>query len=195
MGWVFLNGTVLTYRGIFGIEPNIMVSTTTDGVTLSVGSTTVDLTGVGVLPVSTWVHLAVVVRQITTASHIFFVYVNGELQASGANTTITWVTFTKIVLLNTIRPGTYTGPLNGFLQDVRIWRRTLNQMEVWREMHTRPPNRMGLLAWYPIWWDTQTPVQDKSGLGRTLAAGAGVLNLGGGPSPPPFELRPLILPR
>lgn len=161
MGWTYLNtATPATYRNIIYADPNVGLSTFTDGVTFDAGTSGADYTGAK-LAVNVWYHLCqTVFSHGTTNNHVVTGYINGQ-QTVRVIDTSTFTTYVDIGLGGDPNAPSGTFPLNGNIQDVRIWSRSLSATEVVDEMRSSIPiHKAGLVIWSPL---NDNTFADKSG--------------------------------
>jgi hypothetical protein len=158
--WLWLSySTPVDYREIIRLDPNVYLSTYTDGLTIDFRSSSADHNG-PLLAVSTWYHAAMVVVPTSTTDRQICGYVNGTLAVDAADTA-TFVDYTRFLVGN---GSPRNNVLNGNVRDLRIWNRALSATEIVREMRASRPIRWeGLLVWSPFDDDLYT---DRSGNGR-----------------------------
>jgi hypothetical protein len=154
----------------------ISLSTSSDGLTIDYGTTANNYTG-SLLAINTWYHVAMSVRNTSTTNHYIRGYLNGQLNATGTDTS-TFAAITSMTLGNYAGGGN-VNPLNGNIRDFRFWNRALNDKEVMQEFNSLVPfNKAGLLAWSPLDDDLFT---DKSGHGYIWTTTGAVALQNGGP--------------
>lgn len=171
MAWVYITATSPnTYRYVVSQQSAglaLMVGTGTAGVSANYGSNAIDNEG-RTVPVNQWTHLAMTVR-FSSASRAFYTgYFNGAVDVRFDDSLRTYSTYSSWCIGNKGVGG--ANPFNGYIQDVRVWRRVLTGKEIQQEMGSPSPvNSTNLIFWVPL---TTSNWFDASGAGEHFTQGA-----------------------
>ncbi len=170
MAWVFLPTlTPVAYRDIVTLDPNIYMQIYTDGTSIDFGTANDDHVGQA-LAANTWWHVCQVVIPTSTTSRQIMGYVNGALNVNVTDGD-TSVAYTNICIGNSLF-STEAFPLNGIVQDVRVWQRQLSQREILDEMKSQIPiHNAGILLWLPL---RKGLYPDESGNNNVITVGSAV---------------------
>lgn len=167
-----------SYMDLVAIENNIYMQIITNTLQIDYGTFDDDHLGT-VLTAGRWYHATMIVIPTSTTSRQIYGYLNGNLDVSLIDGD-TFSTSAGISIGNSINvPGTshYVNPLNGSIEDVRIWTRQLTLSEIQDEIRSIVPvHKQGMLVWAPF---NDNMTEDKSGHGYIFTAGASV-TLGAG---------------
>jgi len=196
MFWGYLNTRLpAAYRSFIAAEPNIILSTYTDGATLDWGTVTYDYFGVPRAKpmVNSWFHMAVTVANYNNLQRFVQGFYNGKQFVSQYDNSA-FAAFTKFTVGNWGNGTTFAAPLNGQIRDVRVWGRALEPWEITREMTSaRPfgsPQISGLLLWSPF---NDDKIYDRSGNGHVWTqVGTNIQVNGGGVQLQSFPAKPKI---
>lgn len=175
MCWVYLPTlTPVAYRDIVTVDPNIYMQIFSDGTTMDFGTANDDHTG-SALRANTWYHVCQVVVPTSTTSRQIYGYINGELNVNVLDGD-TSVTYTAICVGNSVFSG-YAFPLNGNIQNVRVWTRQLTPSEINDEMNSKTPvHKQALYTSCTFFSGTGA---DESGNNRVFTIGSAVVSAPG----------------
>lgn len=134
MCWVYLPATTpVAFREIMAIEPNIGLSTFSDGISIDFGTVSTDNVG-QVLAINTWYNIAMTVRPTSTTNRYIKGYVNAQ-PVVNVTDTATFVAYNAITIGNYVTNGN-VNPLNGNVRGARVWTRVLSATEIANEMNS-----------------------------------------------------------
>jgi len=169
-----------SYMDLISIENNTYMQIITNTLQIDYGTFNNDHLAT-VLTAGRWYHCAMIVVPTSTTSRQIIGYLNGQLQINLTDTdTYSASTFISIGNSENIPAGShYVNPLNGLIEDVRIWTRQLTLSEIQDEMRSIVPvHKQALSIWAPF---DDNKAEDKSGHGYLFTPGSSV-TLGAGRS-------------
>lgn len=170
MCWVYLPTlTPVAYRDIITVDPNIFMQVFSDGTTMDFGTANNDHTG-SALQANTWYHVCQVVVPTSTTSRQIYGYINGKLNVNVTDGD-TSVTYTAVCAGNSVFSG-YAFPLNGNIQNVRVWTRQLTPSEIVDEMNSKyPVHKQALFTSSSFYTETNA---DQSGNNNIFTVGSAI---------------------
>lgn len=179
MCWFKFTGAgVGSYMDLVAIENDVYLQIITNTLQIDYGTYDDDYLGT-TLTAGRWYHATMVVVPTSSTRRNIYGYLNGKLDVSVVDTD-TFSTSISVSVGNSIDvPGTshYVNPLNGSIEDVRIWTRQLTLAEIQDEIRSIVPvHKQALLIWAPF---NDNATEDKSGHGYIFTAGSSV-TLGAG---------------
>lgn len=146
--WGRLEASTARYRVFFNTQPGgLYLATDVDGITSNFGTDLTDVNGPQFV-IGQWYHLGYSMRFITNQNVVIQGYINGQRVATANLTGSTFFNWTSMVIGNDAIAGAQS--LLGYVSDVRVFKRAMQDHEVAAEMITRKPHPAGLLLWMPL---------------------------------------------
>ena len=167
-----------SYMDLVAVENNTYMQIITDTLQIDYGTFDNDHLATVLTP-GRWYHSAMIVVPTSTTSRQIIGYLNGQLQVDLTDTdTYSASTLVSVGNSENIPAGShYVNPLNGSIEDVRIWTRQLTLREIQDEIRSIVPvHKQALAIWAPF---NDNITEDKSGHGHIFTAGSSV-TLGAG---------------